>query len=109
MSVETLRGGMVAGEAGETQFARALIELNIRNIFRNSLAAKVRFERVNSTLQERLVKEFRLARISDLAAANAWSPGFMVDHNRLFARAPADPNDSHRPLRDDDALDRILI
>ncbi len=97
-----------AGGAGETQFARALAELNISNIFANSPAAKGRVERANSTLQDRMVKELRLAGISDMEAANAWLPGFIADHNRRFARTPADPNDSHRPLRDDDDLDRIL-
>jgi hypothetical protein len=39
-------------------------------------------------LQDRLVKELRLAAISTIAAANAWLPGFMITHNNRFGRAP---------------------
>ena len=44
-----------------TQFGRALAELNIEIICANSSQAKGRVERVNRTLQDRLVKELRLA------------------------------------------------
>jgi len=43
-----------------TQFGRALAELNIEIICANSSQAKGRVERVNRTLQDRLVKELRL-------------------------------------------------
>src|SRR5271155_5617112 len=48
------------GGAGMTQFGRALAELNIEIICANSSQAKGRVERVNRTLQDRLVKELRL-------------------------------------------------
>jgi hypothetical protein len=47
---------------GYTQFSRALYELNIDGICANTPAAKGRVERAHLTLQDRLVKEFRLAR-----------------------------------------------
>mgnify|MGYP002640691007 FL=1 len=97
-----------AGGAGETQFARALKELDVSIIFANSPAAKGRVERANLTLQDRLVKELRLASISDMASGNAWLPTYVADHNRRFACAPMDVNDAHRALRDEDDLDRIL-
>jgi hypothetical protein len=64
----------VGGE-GLTQFGRALSALNIDIICANSPQAKGRVERAFATLQDRLVKELRLAGISTMAAANAWLPG----------------------------------
>ena len=39
-------------------------------------------------MQDRLVKELRLAGISDLEAANAFLPGFISSSNTKFARRP---------------------
>ena len=86
------------GGQGMTQFGRALAELNIEILCANSSQAKGRVERVNRTLQDRLVKELRMAKISDIAAANAFLPGFIERFNARFAVAPACPNDRHRPL-----------
>jgi transposase len=88
------------GHEGErmTQFGRALSELNIEIICANSSQAKGRVERANRTLQDRLVKELRLAGVSDMAAGNAFLPGFVEDHNLRFAKAPAIEGDHHRPL-----------
>src|SRR6202043_2345052 len=49
-----------AGGDGVTQFGRALLALNI-NICANSPQAKGRIERAFGTLQDRMVKELRLA------------------------------------------------
>lgn len=86
------------GGQGMTQFGRALSELNIEILFANSSQAKGRVERVNRTLQDRLVKEMRLAGISGIAAGNAFLPGFMERFNTRFAITPALPGDLHRPL-----------
>jgi winged helix-turn helix protein len=96
-----------AGE-GITQFGRALMELNIDIICANSPQAKGRVERAFGTLQDRLVKELRLAGISTIAEANAWLPGFMADYNRRFGRAPANAKDLHRKLTAVDNLDEML-
>jgi hypothetical protein len=61
-----------AGGPGFTQFARALYELNIDGICANTPAAKGRVERAHLTLQDRLVKELRLAGIS-LRANVMWN------------------------------------
>jgi transposase len=89
-----------AGQASEsmTQFGRALSELNIEIICTNSSQAKGRVERANRTLQDRLVKELRLAGVSDMAAGNVFLPGFMANHNARFAKPPAEETDVHRPL-----------
>ncbi len=83
----------------ETQFARAARELGIECIHAHSPQAKGRVERANQTLQDRLVKEMRLAGISGMESANAWLPGFMADFNRRFAVAPRDDQDAHRAYR----------
>jgi len=74
-----------------TQFGRVLAELNIEILCANSSQAKGRVERVNRTLQDRLVKELRLAGISDIAAGNAFLPEFIKRFNERFAVAPASP------------------
>lgn len=88
---------------GMTQFGRALHALNIDLICAHSSQAKGRVERAHKTLQDRLVKELRLAGVNDIEAANAFLPSFMAQHNARFARAPANEKDLHRPLgpRDD--------
>jgi hypothetical protein len=86
------------GGQGMTQFGRALAELNIAILCASSSQAKGRVERVNRTLQDRLVKELRLAEISSIEAGNAFLPGFMARFNTRFAVAPAHLDDLHRPL-----------
>ena len=83
---------------GMSQFGRSLDELNIDIICANSPQAKGRVERVNKTLQDRLVKELRLAGIASIEAANAFVPGFVNSFNARFAREAYSPDDAHRPL-----------
>jgi hypothetical protein len=97
-----------AGGEGVTQFGRALLALNIDIICANSPQAKGRIERAFGTLQDRMVKELRLAGVSSMAAANAWLPGFITAYNTRFGRDPANAKDLHRPLAQADDLDEIL-
>jgi hypothetical protein len=101
------REGTTGRDHGVTQFGRVLAELNIDIICANSPQAKGRVERMNSTLQDRLVKELRLHDISTMDAGNAFLPKFMDDFNRRFAKPPRDPHDAHRPV-DEQALDDIF-
>src|SRR5450432_1821173 len=73
---------------GMTQFGRALSELNIEILCANTSQAKGRVERAHYTLQDRLVKELRLAGISSIEAANAFLPNFVADYNGRFAKLP---------------------
>jgi hypothetical protein len=93
---------------GYTQFGRAMFDLNIDVICANSPAAKGRVERAHQTLQDRLVKELRLRKISDMDGANAFAPEFMADYNRRFAREPQSAYDAHRPLLPHETLDRVF-
>lgn len=86
------------GGQGMTQFGRALCELNIEILCANSSQAKGRVERMNRTLQDRLVKELRLAGIDGMESGNAFLPGFIEDYNTRFAIIPARSDDLHRPL-----------
>ncbi len=83
---------------GMTQFGRAMNELNIEILCANSSQAKGRVERANRTLQDRLVKELRLAGISDMDAGNAFLGDFMERYNIKFAKIPRRSDDLHRTL-----------
>ena len=86
----------LAGKQPQTQFGRAMAQLNIELILANSPQAKGRGERMNGTLQDRLVKE-RLAGINDLASGNQFlNGGYLRAFNRKFGYAAASPVDMHR-------------
>ena len=84
-----------------TQFERAVGELNIESILAYSPQAKGRVERAFQTLQDRLVKALRLARISTIEAANEWLPSFLAKHNARFVRLAADSANAHRAFDGD--------
>jgi len=98
------RTGAVGG-TGMTQFGRGLHELAIDIMCANSPQAKGRVERAHKTLQDRLVKELRLAGVSDAEQANALLPAFIEHYNARFARVPASSSDAHRPLGAHDDID----
>jgi DNA-binding Lrp family transcriptional regulator len=94
---------------GKTQFGRAMAELGIELICAHSPQAKGRVERANGTLQDRLIKELRLANISCIEEANAFVPAFIEKHNQRFATLPALEGDAHRhDMPDDDTLNLIF-
>lgn len=98
----------VSGD-GITQFERAMSELGIESICANTPQAKGRVERANQTLQDRLVKELRLRRISDIDSANRFLPQFMAEFNAKFAVLPRSEVDAHQhTLPDDRTLDLIF-
>ncbi|MCD9463399.1 ISNCY family transposase [Photobacterium phosphoreum] len=108
-SVFRLNRGEVKTGKQMTEFGRALFELNIDLICANSSQAKGRVERANKTLQDRLIKEMRLAGIDSIEEANTWLPEFIADFNQRFARTPYSLHDAHRPLRESSSeLDDIF-
>jgi hypothetical protein len=89
----------LAGKPPQTQFGRAMEQLGIELILANSPQAKGRVERMNGTLQDRLVKEMRLAGINDIESANRFLDGkYLRAFHRQFARAAASPVDVHRAV-----------
>jgi hypothetical protein len=89
------------GRQAETQFERAVAELKIEMIHADSPQAKGRVERLFGTLQDRLIKEMRLAKISSIEEANVFLEGYLEDYNKRFSRAPKREGDLHRPVPDD--------
>jgi len=89
----------LAGKGPQTQFGRAMEALGVDLILANSPQAKGRVERMNGTLQDRLVKELRLAGVSDLESANTFLDGkYLKGFNRQFARTAASSVDVHRAV-----------
>lgn len=91
-----------------TQFGRAMKELDVRLILARSPQAKGRVERANGTLQDRLVKELRLAKVNSVEEANRWldSSEFFRKLSEKFGVEPTDPADAHRPVVSD--LSQVL-
>lgn len=88
----------IAGQEPRTQFGRAMEQLGVEVIMAHSPQAKGRVERRNGLLQDRLVKELRLAGISDLAAANEFlDKTFLPALNKRFTLAARSSVDAHRP------------
>jgi len=83
----------------ETQFGRALRELDIELIRARSPQAKGRVERSFGTAQDRVVKEMRLAKVQTIVQANALlDEGLLAKHNRLFSVPARQSGDAHRAL-----------
>lgn len=94
-----------------TQFQRACNDLNINPITAHSPQAKGRVERLFETLQDRLVKELRLQKISDTETANKFlEETYIQIFNEKFSVIPAKDTDLHRPLTEHDQknLDKIF-
>ncbi|EMG3460370.1 TPA: ISNCY family transposase, partial [Klebsiella pneumoniae] len=87
-----------AGSKSGTQFGRVLHDIGVELICANSPQAKGRVERANKTLQDRLIKEMRLNKISSIEEANAWLETFIVNFNQRFAKTPKYPKNLHRPV-----------
>jgi len=95
--------------AGQTQFGRALAEFDIKRITAYSPQAKGRVERLFGTLQDRWVKELRLAGVTTMAQANALLRQKLVPaFNRRFTVAAARRRSAHRDLGSEHCLPRIL-
>jgi len=94
-----------------TQFQRACNELGIELIPANSPQAKGRVERLFATLQDRLIKELRLAGINSITKANEFLERiFIGKFNARYAVEPAAEVDLHRQLtkKEADQLDMIF-
>ncbi len=93
----------------QSQFGRAMEQLRIEVIFANSPQAKGRVERLFETLQDRLVKELRLAGISTKEEGTSYFREIYIPkHNAKFAVLPKDPTNMHRGLNPSDDLSAIF-
>ena len=98
----------LAGVTPTSQFGRALRELGVELIPAHSPQAKGRVERLFKTVQDRRVKELRLAGIATLEAANRFLDEWLPIYNRRFTVQPAQAADLHRPRPAHRELDRVL-
>jgi len=89
---------LLRGERALTQFERACKELGIEVIHAHSPQAKGRIERTFGILQDRLVKEMRLASIRTKEEANKFLEKFLPRYNERFAKVARKDGDLHRPL-----------
>jgi hypothetical protein len=97
----------LAGKSPQTQFGRAMDQLGVELILANSPQAKGRVERMNGTLQDRLVKALRLEKISDRQKANQYlNKEYLPAFNRKFQVQPARDADVHRSVPQE--LNQIL-
>jgi transposase len=91
-----------------TQVGRALHRLGIEHILGYSPQARGRSERVNRTLQDRLVNELRVAGIHTVPGANRYlRERFLPAFNTEFGCTPTDPTPAFVPLGRCD-LEQIL-
>jgi hypothetical protein len=98
----------LADRRPHSQFERSLAELGVTVIHAHSPQAKGRVERVFKTLQDRLVKDLRLAGLATIAAANQFLEAWLPRYNQRFAVPPAQAVDLHRPCPARRDLDRSL-
>lgn len=94
-----------------TQFERAMKDLAVQLITAHSPQAKGRVERLFETLQDRLVKEMRLAGISNQDEGNTFLEEiFVPKFNERFAVPPEKEGNVHRPFTkiDKQNLNRIF-
>ncbi len=89
-----------------TQVGRALAQLGIEHMPAYSPEARGRSERAFRTLQDRLVKELKLANISEIEAANRFiREVYLPDHNSRFARPPESPDSAFVPTAPEQVRD----
>jgi hypothetical protein len=83
----------------KTLIEKGLEALDVELIIALSPQAKGRVERLFGTLQDRLIKEMRIARVSSLDDANQFlEETFIPFWNHRFAVEPSSSVDAHRPL-----------
>lgn len=94
-----------------TQFQRAMQDLGIKLITAHSPQAKGRVERLFQTLQDRLIKEMRLADIKTPEEGNRFlEERFIPKFNSKFSVLPQKEGNAHRSLSEIDRknLNRIF-
>jgi hypothetical protein len=86
------------GKTSQTQFEKVLEILKVEPIPAYSPEAKGRVERLFKTFQDRLIKEMRLASISNMKQANRFLKYYLPKYNAKFSIPPANPKDLHRTI-----------
>ena len=79
------------GEGALTQFQLVMKQLGVKVIYARSPQANGRIERLFETLQDRLVKELRLAGVTTIEGANEFLIPYLEKHNSQFQFTPKQP------------------
>jgi len=90
-----------------TQFERAMRQVGVRPIVANSPQAKGRIEKIFQTLQDRLVKEMRLAGIATVEDANAFLQQYITKFNAQFAVVPARKTNLHKKTNKQQSKEKL--
>jgi transposase-like protein len=91
-----------------SHFEKSLATLGVEVIHAYSPQAKGRVERLFGTFQDRVVKEMRLAGVTNITEGNTFLDGYLPEYNRKYAKEAAEKANFHRPVVNKRALDTIL-
>jgi transposase len=95
--------------APQTQFGRAMKELDVELILAHSPQAKGRVERRHGVFQDRFVKALRLRKIDSLEGANQYLEcEFLDELNEKFHVVARSPTDLHRRVPRELKLEQVL-
>lgn len=95
-------------ENQRTQVARMLDELGIELIFANTPQAKGKIERMNETIQNRLLNDIKRYKIKTYSELNKWFNDFYIDYiNNKYSYPPLDSESAFVPLGNTD-LTKIM-
>ena len=106
----TPEAGGEVDKAHKTQVGQALDRLGVEHIPAYSPQARGRSERLFGTLQDRLIKELKLAGMRDMETANRWIKDvYLPQHNARFAQAAALPESGFVRLDRDRLVETLAI
>lgn len=98
----------ISGIYDETQIVRALSQAGSTCILALSPQAKGRVERLFETLQDRLVKELALEKVTTIEGGNRFLASWVPRFNRRFVVIPANPTSTYRFVPNHINLDLIF-
>lgn len=82
----------------QTQFEKIMEILNVEPIFAHTPQAKGRIERLFETFKDRLIKEMRLAEISNIKEGNKFLKDYLPKYSEKFSVSPANSKNLHREI-----------
>ena len=91
--------GKIYRDQSHTQVGRAIEELNTKAILATTPQAKGKIERLWKTLQDRLVPELRIRKISNMDDANKFLKEFYIkEHNTKYSIPPREKESNFRKI-----------
>jgi len=97
-------------ENRKTQVARMIDELGIELIYANTPQAKGKIERMNETIQNRLLNDIKRFHIKTYSELNKWFNDFYIDYiNNKYSYPASDQESSFVPLGSTDLIKIMCI